>query len=88
VDGTFTDFHAARGLPSNDVRSVAVHPDGRVLVGTAGGLAIGTPAGADLTFTVAGFADGLPGRAVLDITTAADGRIWVRSDDGVALLAN
>ena len=88
LDGVYTDFHAGRGLPSNDVLAVALHTDGRVLVGTSAGLAIGTPSGADLTFTVAGFADGLPGHAVRDIVPATDGRIWVRSDDGIALLQN
>ncbi len=87
-DGAFTDFHAGRGLPSNEVLSLALHSDGRVLVGTTAGLAIGTVANGEINFTVAGYADGLPGRAVRDIVPAADGHIWVRSDDGVALLLN
>ena len=71
----------------NDIRAVAVHADGRVVVGTAAGLAIGTPDGAGgLAFVRHGFAGGLPGRGVYDVLVAVDGTIWVRSDDGVAQL--
>jgi ligand-binding sensor domain-containing protein len=86
--GVFTGYHSGNGLQSNDVIGLALPGDGRLLVGTSVGLAIGTPAGGELNFSLAGAADGLPGRAVRDIVIAVDGQIWVRSDDGVAILAN
>ncbi len=87
-DGTFADFHAGLGLPSNDVRSLAVHTDGRLFVGTSSGVAIGTPgAPGQFNFSAAGAADGLVGRAVHDLFIDVAGVVWLRSDDGVAVLS-
>jgi ligand-binding sensor domain-containing protein len=83
--GVLTAYDAGNGLPMNRVTSLAVLGDGRVLVGTPAGLAIGTP-GDPMQFQILGLADGLPGEAVYDIQLAGAGEVWIRSDDGVARL--
>lgn len=85
AEGTTVAFDAGRGLPVNRITALATLGDGRIVVGTPAGLAVGTGSGAEWTFQVLGLVDGLPGVAVHEIQIAGD-EIWVRSDDGVARL--
>jgi ligand-binding sensor domain-containing protein len=84
--GETVAFDTGRGLPVNHVSALAALGDGRIVVGTPAGLAIGAGSGAEWTFQVLGLVDGLPGVAVHEIQIAGD-EVWVRSDDGVARLA-
>jgi ligand-binding sensor domain-containing protein len=71
----------ANGLPSSLVHAIHVAADGRVWVGTLGGLAVFDPA-ADTWTTI----EGLPGLQTLALASDAQGHIWVGTDDGVAML--
>jgi ligand-binding sensor domain-containing protein len=87
LDGTVTEFGLSAGLPSTDLRAVAVHPDGRVLVGTSAGLAVGVADGnGGFAFSRRTFGQGLPGRVVYDVVISPDNAVWVRADDGVGQL--
>jgi hypothetical protein len=83
---TFSDdewhhYTQADGLPSDLVHTLHVQPDGRVWVGTLGGLAVFNPSDGAWTRV-----EGLPGLQVLAIASDAQGHTWVGTDDGVAML--
>ncbi len=78
--GNVMPLNEARGLPSNDVRSIDVGPDGRLYAGTAAGLAIydrGT-----MEFELVG-RDALRNIDVLSVAVAADGTAWIGTADGL-----
>ena len=88
-----------QGLPGLRVNALAEGPDGRVWIGTSGGLAyvVGTGiTAADPTATPIWpqWTERLPGRsafvllglAINDVTVDPAGRLWVAADDGVRLL--
>ena len=83
--GAWTVFDMAAGaLASNTVQALAVAPDGTVYAGTAAGLAIRSVAGLwrNLDQT-----DGLPAAAISSLHREADGRLWIGTAEGVAVLA-
>lgn len=84
IDGTvINDYDTSDGLPVNRINDVVVHPDGRILVATPGGVAVKTGDGPFVTY---GFVDGLPGIAAYELGLDPSGRIWVRSEDGIGRL--
>jgi hypothetical protein len=52
-------------LPSNDVRAIAIAPEGNLIAGTAAGIAIGR----ETTWTLETTADGLPSNAIVGVHT-------------------
>jgi ligand-binding sensor domain-containing protein len=80
-DDVWTHHTSASGLASDLVRVLHAGDDGRVWVGTLGGLSVFDPA-TDLWKTV----EGLPGVQTLALDTDAHGHVWVGTDDGVAML--
>ncbi|MBD3348740.1 MAG: T9SS type A sorting domain-containing protein [Candidatus Eisenbacteria bacterium] len=81
TDDTWSHYTDLSGLPSNLVHTLHVAEDGRVWVGTLGGLAVYDP-GADSWQTI----DGLPGLQARAVDTDALGHVWVGTDEGVAML--
>lgn len=85
LDGFADDWWAHHtvggGLPSDLIHTIHVGPDGRVWVGTLGGLAVYTPGGG--TWATIG---GLPGTQARAVDTDAQGHVWVGTEDGVAML--
>jgi len=78
--GNVLPVNEARGLPSNDVRSIAVGPDERLYAGTAAGLAIYDRGTAE--FEIIG-ADALRNIDVRAVAVAADGTHWIGTADGL-----
>jgi len=83
----WTIFHAGGPggeLPSDDVRALALSEDGRVWMGTAGGLAVLAPDGAWETWGLG--KPGLPNYPVTDLSLDPSGRyLWVTIDgDGAS----
>ncbi len=84
LDGSpIADYDTSDGLPVNRINDVMVHPDGRILVATPGGVAVKSGEGPFVTY---GFVDGLPGVGAYELGLDASGRIWVRSEDGIGRL--
>ncbi|MFH1502990.1 MAG: two-component regulator propeller domain-containing protein [Candidatus Eisenbacteria bacterium] len=81
ADDEWAHFTIAEGLANDLVRAIHAGDDGRVWVGTLGGLSVFDPA-ADTWSTV----EGLPGVQVLALDADAHGHVWVATDDGVAML--
>jgi len=81
ADDDWRHYDVGSGLPSNLVHTIHAGPDGRVWVGTLGGLAVYDPA-SDSWSTITG----LPGSQARAIDTDAQGHVWVGTDDGVAML--
>jgi len=81
ADDSWAHYTVGSGLPSALVHTIHVGADGRVWVGTLGGLAVHDP-GAGSWTTV----QGLPGTQARAIDTDAQGHVWVGTDDGVAML--
>jgi PAS domain S-box-containing protein len=79
-DGVFTTFSMQDGLPSNELRSVAVAPGGIVWAGSSVGLAR-LEAGRFVTLTTD---DGLPSNNILALHTDPDGVVWIGTDRGLA----
>jgi ligand-binding sensor domain-containing protein len=81
---TITSWTTADGLPSDDVRDVAVGPDGTIWLATSAGVAAfdGT------TFTVHTTAThpGLPSNDLYAIGVMNNGDVWVGSDFGLSRL--
>ena len=83
--GAWTVFDVANGaLSSNLMQALAVAPDGTVYAGTAAGLAIRSTAGLWRTLDQT---DGLPDDSVTSLVREADGRLWIGTPEGAAVLA-
>jgi hypothetical protein len=80
--GAFGAWTAVSGVPHDDVRALAVEPDGRVLAGTAAGLALLD--GATVVETIRGGALALPFEDVTAVATGADGTRLVGFARGAA----
>ena len=70
-NGNFGAWTTVSGLPDNDVRGLAVEPDGKVLAGTAVGLAVLD--GATVVETIRGGVGALPFEDVTAVAVGADG---------------
>jgi ligand-binding sensor domain-containing protein len=81
ADDSWAHYTVDSGLPSGLVNTIHVGPDGRVWVGTLGGLAVYNPNGGAWT-TI----EGLPGTQARAIDTDAQGHVWIGTDEGVAML--
>ena len=80
-DGTITSFTTENGMPSNQVRTVTVTDDGRVLVATNGGLVIIEDG--EITRTV-GSSDGIKNTVFLTVVETSEGVILAGTDgDGI-----
>ena len=75
---------ATGALTSNLMQALAVAPDGTVYAGTAAGLAIRSTAGLWRTLDQT---DGLPDDSVTSLVREADGRLWIGTPEGAAVLA-
>lgn len=85
--GDFEQFlYPQSGLPSNDVRAVAVGPDGVKWVGTSRGVAVINQAGFVVTIYNAGNSP-LPSDDVSSLILDNQGKVWIGTDGaGVAVL--
>lgn len=81
ADDVWAHYTSANGLASDLVHTLHAEEDGRVWVGTLGGLSVYDP-GTASWMTV----EGLPGVQVLALDADAHGHIWVGTDDGVAMV--
>jgi len=81
ADDAWAHYGLGTGLPSMLVHTLHTAPDGRVWVGTLGGLAVFDPQGATWTTVT-----GLPGTQARAIDSDAQGHVWVGTDQGVAML--
>lgn len=75
-------FTPQQGLPSTDVRSVAVGPDDRVWIGTDLGMVRYDGKQFSLRHTLRW----LPGDDVRDVAFAADGTAWIATNQGISVL--
>ena len=71
---------AVVGLPSNDVRGVAVDANGIVWIATAAGAAQRTPDG-----TVTALGAGLPSPDARGVSVAGDGSVWFSTAGGIGI---
>lgn len=81
-DGRLYNFDMTDGLPANDVYTVASDAQGRILVGTDGGLSIVGWAGREKTIRTITRKDGLPDDIVRAILPDSLGNCWVGAYDG------
>lgn len=82
-------FDNGRGLLSNFVFALLEHPDGRLFVGTRGGLNVLTPrTGADgqTTYGIVthGKAEGFPGTIAFNLDLDAVGDLWLSTNSGLS----
>ena len=82
---TITSWSTADGLPSDDIRDVAVGPDGTVWMATSAGVA----AFNGVAFTVHNTIThpGLPSNDLYAIGVMSNGDVWVGSDFGLSRLS-
>ncbi len=80
---TFTTYTTADGLPSNNVRDVAIAPDGSVWFATQSGVAQFD----GISFTVHNTVShpGLVDNSIVAIAVAANGDVWAGTDFGVSV---
>ena len=78
--GNVMPLNEARGLPSNDVRAIAVGPDSRLYAGTAAGLGIYDREASE--WEVIG-TEALRNISVRAVDIAADGTSWIGTADGL-----
>ena len=81
ADDSWEHYDRYNGLPNNSVSELHVGSDGRVWIGTGGGLSVYDPSSGALE-TV----ERLPGEEIRAIDSDARGHIWVGTDAGVAML--
>ncbi len=81
ADDSWEHYDKYNGLPNNSVSELHVGNDGRVWIGTGGGLSVHDPSFGGFE-TVAG----LPGEEIRAIDSDARDHIWVGTDAGVAML--
>ena len=83
-DGTIRNYTTQNGMPNNQIRCISIASDGRVLVGTNGGLGI-LKAG-EVVQTV-DEAQGVRNTVFLTVQEMKDGSIWAGSDgDGIYII--
>ena len=73
---------AIAGLPSSDVRSVAVDSSGVAWIATGAGVALRSPAG-----TISALGVALPSTNIRSVKLGRDGAAWFATDAGVAVVA-
>ncbi|MBP3742071.1 MAG: response regulator [Treponema sp.] len=84
ADGKITSFTKEDGLLSNQIRTISIAKDGRVLVGTNGGLAIIKNGRVERTY---GSEDGIKNTEFLTVAEGLDGDIYCGSDgDGIYVI--
>ncbi|MCR5251647.1 MAG: response regulator [Lachnospiraceae bacterium] len=84
ADGTITSYTTENGMPSNQVRCIVEASDGRMLVGTNGGLAIIRDGKVERTY---GTKDGIKNTVFLTVAEGDNGRIYAGSDgDGIYVI--
>lgn len=86
--GAWSRFTQDEGLPSNDVWSLAEHPDGSLWVATSGGLTRHLPDGTWRDYPIPGSEDPLAYhlRQIYDVAVDGRARVWLTTPDGVAIL--
>jgi hypothetical protein len=84
TDGPWQVWVMADGLPSDDVRAIAVDASGSLWLATAAGLASRRPDGVWEVFTTA---DGLSDDDVRDLAFLPNGSLWCATPAGVSVLA-
>ncbi len=80
ADSSYLVVDVAAGLPTNNLRGVAVAPDGAVWFAGPAGVTRWSD-GATRTFTIG---DGLPANDVSAVAASPDGRIWAATVAGLA----
>ncbi|GAA4699514.1 phage tail protein [Phytohabitans rumicis] len=83
-DGPWSALTTANGLPSNDVRGVAVDADGSSWFATAAGGAVFRPDGTVAVLTTATTGGGLASNDVRAVGVAPDGTAWFAHPAGVS----
>ncbi|MCR4690053.1 MAG: response regulator [Lachnospiraceae bacterium] len=79
-------FTVKEGLPSNEVRCTCEAPDGSIIVGTNGGVAVIKDGKVEKTYTGE---DGLNNTVILTVCVGDKGEIYAGSDgDGIYILQN
>lgn len=83
---SFSNATTADGLPSNEVRAIAIASDGRLWIGTSGGLFLlkESPV-SKIAYTTA---DGLVDNRIQDIFLVNDTHAWIATQGGVSYLAS
>lgn len=80
-DGTITSFTTDNGMPSNQIREITTLEDGRVLVGTNGGLAVIKDG---MIIQTVGASDEIKNTVFLSVVESNEGVILVGTDgDGI-----
>ncbi len=82
---TITSWTTANGLPSNDLRDVAVAPDGTVWLATAAGVVAFD--GDVFTVHTTATHPGLPSNDLYAVGVKTNGEVWVGGDLGLSRLA-
>lgn len=79
---TFTNWHTSDGLPTDDLRDVAIAPNGNIWIATGNGVAMFDGA----TFTVHNTTThpGLASNDIMAIATMSNGDVWVGTDFGAS----
>lgn len=79
---TFTNWHTTDGLPSDDLRDVAIAPNGNIWIATGNGVAMfdGTTFTTHTTTTHPGLAS----NDVMAIAVMANGDVWAGTDFGAS----
>ena len=86
ADGKITSFTKENGLLSNQIRTISIAKDGRVLVGTNGGLAIIKNGRVERTY---GSEDGIKNTEFLTVAEGFDGDVYCGSDgDGIYVIGD
>ncbi|MEE2786771.1 MAG: thrombospondin type 3 repeat-containing protein [Myxococcota bacterium] len=83
VDGAGEDYGIAEGLLDGRVNDIVALDDGRIVVATRGGVSVITPTGDVESYT---FLDGLPGVDALQLVSDGTQTVWIRSQNGIAVL--
>lgn len=84
ADGTWSALTTAHGLPSNDLRDVAVDADGSTWYATASGAAVRRPGGAVTVLSRATTGNGLASDDVRAVAVAPNGTVWFTHPVGVS----
>lgn len=85
ANGLITQYTTENGMPSNEIRCIYLCDDGRVLVGTNGGVAVIEDN--EITETI-GSADGMKNTVILTVCEGDDGSILAGSDGGGLYVIN
>lgn len=87
-DGAWSQFTKDDGLPSDDIWSLAEHPDGSLWVATSNGLTRRLPDGTWRSYPIPGSEDPLAYslRQIFDVEVDGRARVWLATPDGVAVL--